>query len=69
MSGIIHVVKVTNGSVLLYQSNGVLVRTITSGATSAVVESDEVHVTMLNGSVRIYLPNGVLVRILGTLSP
>lgn len=64
MSGIIHVVKVINGRVLLYQSNGVLLRTLTSGATSAVVQFDEVHVTMPDGRVRIYCLNGVLIRII-----
>ncbi|MEI6052906.1 MAG: IceA2 protein [Opitutaceae bacterium] len=62
MPSIVHVVKVTNGRVLLYQSNGVLQRTITSGAASAVVQSDEVHVTMPDGRVRLYRLNGVLIR-------
>ncbi len=64
MSGIIHVVKVINGRVLLYKSNGVLQRTLTSGATSAVVQSDEVHVSMRDGRVRIYRFNGTLIRII-----
>lgn len=53
-----YVVKVENGNVKLYKSNGSYQRTICSGAQSAVVSGDEVHVTMKDGKVKIYGVNG-----------
>ena len=57
-----HVVKINAGSVLLYRSSGNLLRTLCHGATSAVVQAEEVHVTMTTGRVRIYSLNGNLKR-------
>jgi len=56
------VVKIENGRVKLYKSNGVYVREICSNASSAVVSGDEVHVTMKDGKVKIYGVNGVYKR-------
>ena len=57
-----YVAKMTGGSVHIYKSNGSYVRSLVSGATAAVVQGDEVHVTMPDGRVRIYGVNGVLKR-------
>ena len=53
-----YVVKVENGNVKLYKSNGSYQCQICSGAVSAVVSGDEVHCTMSNGRVKIYGVNG-----------
>ena len=53
-----YVVKVEGGNVKLYKSNGSYQRQICTGAVSAVVAGDEVHVTVANGHVKIYGVNG-----------
>jgi hypothetical protein len=58
------VVKLVNGQVRLFSSSGSYVRSLASGATSAVVQGDQVHVTLPNGSVRIYTVRGQYVRTL-----
>lgn len=57
-----YVVKVENGNVKLYKSNGSYIRPICSGAVSAIVAGNEVHCTMANGRVRIYNVNGSYLR-------
>jgi GH24 family phage-related lysozyme (muramidase) len=59
-----YVCKVEGGNAKIYNSsNGSLVRTICSGATSGVVSGDEAHITMSNGQVKIYnVTNGSLIR-------
>lgn len=52
------VVKVVQGTVSLYRSNGIFVRTLCRGAVAAVVQGDEVHVTNPDGRVRIYTTAG-----------
>ena len=59
-----YVAKQAGGSVHIYKSNGAYVRSLVSGATSAVVQGDEVHVTMPDGRIRIYGVSGVLKRII-----
>lgn len=51
------VVKVVNGSVQCYDANGSYVRTLTSGAISAVANGDIVSVTKSNGTVELYDAN------------
>jgi hypothetical protein len=53
-----YVIKMTGDRALLYRSNGAYVRPITSGARFAVIQGEEIHVTMADGRVRIYNVNG-----------
>jgi len=46
-----YVVKMNADRVTLYLSSGVYMRQIVSGARFAVVQGDEVHVTMSDGQV------------------
>ena len=57
-SNLLYVVKLNRGAVQLFRSNGAYVRTVCSGAASAVVQGHEVHVTLPTGQVRIYGVDG-----------
>ena len=59
-----YAIKVTGGQVRLYKTNGTFVRPIISGAKSAVIQGDEVHVTMPDGKVRIHALSGTYKRTL-----
>lgn len=53
-----HVIKINRGAVQLFRSDGHYVRTVCTGATSAVVQGQEVHVTLPDGRVRIHGVDG-----------
>jgi hypothetical protein len=57
-------VKVVQGRVSLHRTSGVYLRTLCSGAASAVVQGNEVHVANPDGKVRIYDVNGTYRRTL-----
>jgi len=57
-------VKVVQGRVTLHRTSGVYLRTLCSGAASAVVQGDEVHVANPDGKLRIYGVNGLYKRTL-----
>ncbi len=56
------VIKVSAGQVRLHHSNGTFIRPIASGAKSAVLQGEEVHVAMPDGRVRIYALSGTYKR-------
>ena len=56
------IIRIRNGQAVLYDSGGVMHRTLCSGAASGVVNGDEALITMTNGSVRVYSLNGTLKR-------
>ena len=53
-----YVVKMNADKVHLCRSNGTYVRLLAAGAKFAIVQGDEVHVTMANNQVKIYGING-----------
>ena len=55
-----YVAKAEKNRVKIYKSNGSYVRTIMPGGEvqSAVINGDEVHITLKNGRVKIYGVNG-----------
>jgi hypothetical protein len=57
-----HVIKLSRGAVQLFRSDGHYVRTVCSGAASAVVQGREVHVTLPPGRVRIFGVDGTYKR-------
>jgi hypothetical protein len=57
-------VKVVQGRVTLHRTTGVYLRTVCSGAVSALVQGDEVHVANPDGKVRIFGVNGTYRRTL-----
>lgn len=59
-----YVVKMIGTQVQLYRNTGSLVRSVVTGAKSAVLQGDELHVTMPDSRVRIYGVNGSLKRII-----
>ena len=63
-STVTHVIKLNHGTVQLHTSDGSYVRTVCSGATFAVVQGHEVHVTLANGHVRIFGVDGSYKRTL-----
>jgi hypothetical protein len=56
------VIKVSAGQVRLHHSNGTFIRPIATGAKSAVLQGDEIHVFMPDGRVRIYALSGTYKR-------
>lgn len=62
MPSLSYVIKISGTRVELYSGNGGFIRSITTGAKFAVLQGDEIHVTMLNNAVRIYALNGGLKR-------
>jgi hypothetical protein len=48
--------------VRLHHSNGTFIRPIATGAKSAVLQGDEIHVVMPDGRVRIYALSGTYKR-------
>lgn len=57
-------VKVVQGRVTLHRTNGVYLCSLCSGAASAVLQGDEVHVANPDGRLRIYGVNGTYKRTL-----
>jgi hypothetical protein len=57
-----YVAKLAGGSVHIYRSNGTYVRSLVAGAAFAVVQGDEIHVTMPGGHIRSCGVNGILKR-------
>jgi hypothetical protein len=57
-----YVIKVSAGQVRLHHSNGTFIRPIATGAKSAVLQGEEVHVVMPDGRVRIYASSGTYKR-------
>ncbi len=57
-----YVVKMNGNQVQLYRNTGSYVRAITTGAKSAILQGEEVHVTMSDTHVRIYTVNGTFKR-------
>ncbi len=58
------VLKIVNGQVRLHSASGNYLRTICSHASSAVLQGDQVHVSLTNGSVRVFTVHGQYVRTL-----
>jgi hypothetical protein len=58
------VVKIVNGQVRLHSASGNYLRTICSHAAFAVLQGDQVHVSLPNGSVRVFTVHGQYVRTL-----
>jgi len=57
-------VKVVQGRVSLHKTSGPYVRTVCTGAASAVLQGAEVHVSDADGKVRIFGVNGIFKRTL-----
>ncbi|MFM8335700.1 MAG: hypothetical protein ACKODK_09050 [Opitutaceae bacterium] len=57
-------VKVVQGRVSLHKTTGPYVRTVCTGAASAVLQGGEVHVSNPDGKVRIFGVNGIYKRTL-----
>ena len=57
-----YIIKVSAGQVRLHNSNGTFIRPIVTGAKSAVLQGEEIHVVMPDGRVRIHALSGTYKR-------